>query len=92
MEALELLSAMVDVAESAGIEVRGLGSGAVTDGGPSAESGVVQLRGRVIVMLSRSEPLEERLEILSRALRQHAGAWLESNFVAPAVRERVTPR
>ncbi len=91
VETRDLLHALADAADAAGLEVRPLAGAALTEGGPSAESGVVQLRGRVIILLSRADPLDRRVEILAGALRDHAGAWLEANFVAPAVRERITP-
>lgn len=91
VEAVDLLGALVDVAEAAGLEVRPVGGTPLTEGGPGAESGVVRLRERVIVLLSRGDPLERRVEVLAEALREHAGAWLDEHFVAPAVRERVTP-
>ncbi len=92
METRDLLRALADAADAAGLEVRPLGGGALTEGGPPAESGVVQLRGRVIVLLSRTDPLDRRVEILAGALRDPAGSWLDANFVAPAVRECITPR
>jgi hypothetical protein len=91
VETRELLHALADTAEAAGFEVRPVGGSPLTDGGPAAESGVVRLRGRVIVLLSRGDPPERRVEVLADALREHASAWLEANFVAPAVRDRVTP-
>ncbi len=92
MEKAELLHALAEVAEAAGLEVRAVGGTALTDGGPAAESGTVRLRERVIVLLSRSDPLDQRIEIVATALREHAGPWLDSHFVTPAVRECVSER
>jgi hypothetical protein len=89
VESGELLHAMADVAEAAGLEVRGVGRGAVTDGGPAAESGIVRLRSRVIVMLSPNDPLDRRIDVLAEALRTHADTWLEAHFIAPAIRSRL---
>jgi len=80
---------MAEVAEAAGLEVRGVGRGSVTEGGPAPESGVVLLRSRVIVLLSPNDPLDRRIEVLADALRTHADAWLEAHFISPAIRSRL---
>ncbi len=89
MESGDLLHAMIEVAEAAGLEVRGVGRSALTEGGPAAESGVVRLRNRVIVLLSPNDPLERRIEVLAAALRTHADDWLEAHFIPPAIRSRL---
>ncbi len=89
MESGDLLHAMTEVAEAAGLEVRGVGRGAVTEGGPAAESGVVRLGSRVIVLLSPNDPLERRIEVLAGALRTHADHWLEAHVIPPAIRSRL---
>jgi hypothetical protein len=91
VETRELLRALAEVAENAGLELRVVGGAPLTEGGPAAESGVARLRDRVIVMLSRADPPERHVEVLAAALRDHAGPWLDAHFVAPAVRERVNP-
>lgn len=85
----ELRDALADLAREAEIDVRVLsGPGEVEPGLPVA-SGACRVRGRVWVILAARDPVEEHIEVLARALRTHAGAWLEGRFLPPAVRERL---
>lgn len=89
MSPAELRDALVDLAREAGLDVRVLtGAGEVEPGLPVA-SGACRLRGRWWVILAAGDPLEEHVEVLARALRTHAAAFLEERFLPPAVRERL---
>lgn len=84
-----LRDALADLAREAEIDVRVLpGSGEVEPGLPVA-SGACRVRGRVWVILAARDPVEEHIEVLARALRAHAGEWLEGRFLPPAVRQRL---
>lgn len=85
----ELMAALVELAQKAELEVRTLGA----TGGGQAEapvaSGICRVRGEVWVLLSASDPLEVRLDVLADALKTHRGAWLEGMWLPPAVRDRL---
>jgi hypothetical protein len=89
MDDAALLAALQELAEELGLAVRRLPADAAFDGvGPSG-SGLCTLRGRHMVWLSASDPLDRQVEVLARALREHAGESLEMRFLAPAIRERL---
>jgi hypothetical protein len=50
-------------------------------------SGVCRVRGELWVVLSGSDPPEARAAVLAGALRAQRGDWLESRYLAPALRE-----
>lgn len=87
MELSELLARLADLAREAGLEVRELHPG--SDGQPSPASGVCRVRGETWVLLAASDALEERIEVLARALKNHAADFLESRYLPPAVRARL---
>ncbi len=89
MQAAELLGELADLAQEAGIEVRAIRGAPVTDGSAPAASGVVRVGRRIWVVLCASDSREEQIEVLARALREHAGEFLESRYLPPAVRERL---
>jgi hypothetical protein len=47
------------------------------------------LRDGIFVILVASESLEDRVEILAQALREHCTPLLEARYLPPAVRERL---
>ena len=81
-----MLGRLIALAEEAGIAVR-------VARPPESElplrSGLCRVRGRWLLVVSASEPLEARIEAVAAALRQHGGAGLEERFLPPAVRERL---
>ncbi|MCE2389866.1 MAG: hypothetical protein J4G09_00110 [Proteobacteria bacterium] len=81
-----MLAELIDLAAEAGIEVRQLDRSA--DPAP-LQSGVCRVEERVFVVLIGAEPLQDRIDALAGALREHASEWLESRFLPPAVRERI---
>ncbi len=90
MEPTELLELLLALARDAGLEVRTLGRGRGGDLDAHAVSGTCRVRGAVWVVISASDPLELRLDVLARALRTHASALVENRYLPPAVRERIT--
>jgi len=89
VEPQELLEALSDLAAEAGLSVRALRRGAGVDDLAMASSGVCRVRDEVWVVLADADPVEERLEVLARALREHAAPLLEGRYLPPAVRARL---
>jgi hypothetical protein len=85
MDGSELLDCLVELAREAGIDVRVLARGAGGDLPP--ESAVCRVRGSVWVVLSAADLPEQRVAVLVRALREHAGPALEGRYLPPAVRD-----
>lgn len=82
-----LLHRLLELAAELGFEVRELRSapGAPTD--LPALPGVCRLRGRVYLVLDPADPVEERIALAARALRDFAGDRLAARYLPPAVRE-----
>ena len=70
------------LAAEVGLEVRAAGRGPEE----LAASGVCRVRGDVWVVLSASDPLTRRNQVLAEGLRTHAGAALEGRYLPPAIR------
>jgi hypothetical protein len=91
MHPTELLDQLRDLARAAGIEVRqipgaGAGSG---EGEPATGSGICRVKGRIWVLLAARDSLDEHIDVLALALRDHAREFLEARYLPPAVRERL---
>lgn len=85
MQPVDLLQALLELADEVGLEVRATrGAG---EGEPSVSSGVCRVRGRVWVVLAATDPVDAQIAVLARALVAAAGETLEARFVPPAVRE-----
>jgi len=84
MDAVEIQDRLAELARDAGIDVRVLARG-----GPdlAPESAVCRVRGRVWVVLAEADRPEQRIAVLARALREHAGPLLEERYLPPALRE-----
>jgi hypothetical protein len=80
----EILDHLVELAREAGIDVRVLGRGG-SDVSP--ESAVVRVRGELWVVLAEADLPEQRIAVLARALREHAGPLLEGRYLPPALRD-----
>jgi len=87
MHPSELLEVLADLARAAGLEVREIRGGG--EGDLRTSSGSCRVKGEVWVLLAPTDSLDERIEALARALRAHAGDFLESRYLPPAVRERL---
>ena len=84
MEPAELLTHLVALAGEAGIRVR-----AAAGAEAALESALCRVRGELWLVLVPSDPLEHRIRVVVRALREHAPALLEERWLPPAVRARV---
>jgi hypothetical protein len=87
MEQAELLEALLELAHECALPVRRIPAEAPFEGLVPPQSGSCVLRGRRLVLLCGSDPLERRIEVLAGALREHAGPALEMRFLPPAIRE-----
>ncbi len=88
MDSGELLTRLTELARAAGLEVRDV-RGAVADGEAVAASGVCRVREAIWVVLSRADSVEARIDVLACALAEHARPFVESRYLAPAVRARL---
>lgn len=84
METAEILDRLVELAREAGIDVRVLARGGAE---VSPESAVVKVRGEVWVVLAEADLPEQRVAVLARALREHAGELLGQRYLPPALRD-----
>ena len=87
MDDSEVLIALIELADEAGLHVRAAQGAA--DAGPLATSGVCRVRGETWIVLIGDDPVVDRIAVLADALREHAGAWLEERWLPPALRARL---
>ena len=87
----EVLVELVELALQAGLRVQPVRGALGPDPEPVATSAVCRVRGETWVVLVGSDPLEERIGVVARALREHAGEWLEGRYLPPALRGRLDP-
>lgn len=85
----DILEVLLDLAESAGFQVRPGGQLGPDD--PPLASGVCRLRGQLFVVLSANESVPMQIDTLAGALREHASSLLESQHLPPAVRAVLDP-
>jgi hypothetical protein len=86
----QLLRELVALAEEAGLEVRMVRGAPVGEGEPAARSAVCRVRGETWVVLSGADAVEDRIEVVAQALRDHAAPWLEGRYLPPLVRARIS--
>ncbi len=89
MELSELLERLTALAGEVGLRVREVKTGG-EEGDPPVASGECRVRGESWVLLAAADSLEQRVEVLARALKNHAGARLEGRYLPPAVRARIS--
>ncbi len=89
MEPADLMQALVELADEAGLEVRVASAGSRGDPDLPTASGVCRVREATWVVLSQSDSVEVQLDVLAGALKSHAGALLEERYLPPAVRQRL---
>ena len=87
MEPAALLEVLVLLAAETGLVVQRVAGQPAFEGLPPSSSGVCTVRGEVRVLLSDSDPLAARIQVLARALQSRCGAELEGRFLPPAVRQ-----
>lgn len=86
MSPAELLEALLALARELDLEVRCVAPA------EEAASGVCRLRGRVWVVLSGGDPVEQRIAVVAAALRDHAADACEARYLPPAVRAALEDR
>ncbi len=91
MEPSEIMTALLDLARDAELEVRRVAPSAVDAGEPAPSSAVCRVHGRVWVVLSSSDPVAIQLGVLGAALRDHASELVAARYLAPAVRAFLGP-
>ena len=79
MDAGVLYARLMDLANTLEVEVRTVPV--------EPPGGTCRIRGRLMVMLSREATLEEKVDVLARALAAMPG--LDDIFILPQVRERL---
>jgi hypothetical protein len=84
VETGEILDRLVELAQEVGIDVRVLSRGG---GDVSPESAVCRVRGEVWVVLAEADLPAQRVAVLARALREHAGPELQGRYLPPALRD-----
>lgn len=87
MDVSEKLSALLELAHEADLEIRSVGLRAGPAGEPPPTSAVCRVRDRVWVVLCAADPIELHVRIVAEALREHRTSWLEERFIPPALRE-----
>lgn len=89
MEPADLMRALVELADEAGLEVRVAGAGSHGASELPTASGVCRVRDATWVVLSQSDSVDVQLDVLAGALRSYASALLEERYLPPAVRQRL---
>lgn len=87
MNEAETLTALLALADETGLRVRPIRGSPAGEGEPAASSATVRVRGETWVVLSGTDSVEERIAVLARALREHAGPRLEQRYLPPALRQ-----
>jgi hypothetical protein len=86
MEQGALLASLLELAAEHELSVRRIPAEAPFEGLAPVASGACVVRGRRCVMLCPADPPQRQIEVLARALLDHAGDLLEARFLPPAVR------
>jgi hypothetical protein len=86
VEPSAILEVLLDLAREAGLEVRPVGRAGLEPGEPPPGSGVVRVKRKIWVLLSSADPVAVQLDVLARALREHAAEVIEAHHLPPAVR------
>ena len=89
MTPAELFETLLELTQEAGLEVRIVGRRRPGDAELPATSGICRVRGAIWVLLSPLEPTEAHVDLLVRALREHAADFIAARYLPPAVRERL---
>ena len=89
MDPVEIERHLIDLAEAAGLEVRGLPGASFHASDSAASSGVCRVRDSIWVLLAPSDSVEEHILVLVSALETHAAGFLEDRYLPPAVRQRI---
>ena len=85
----ELHRELVELACSAGFEVRRASGFGGADRDLPIASGVCRVRGTIWVVLAATDTVAERSVVLADALKTHASELLESRYLPPALRQKL---
>lgn len=85
MEPPKLLAALIDLAQSLGMEVRRVPAGAETCASPGGA--LVRLRGRELLFLDPTASAADQISVVAEALAGRSE--LEDRFLPPEIRERI---
>ncbi len=91
----DLLEALLELAHEAELEVRILSNHAAATENALTQSAAARVGARIWVVLAPNDPAEHQARVLAETLARHRAEFLESRFVAPALRDfidRVDPR
>ena len=92
MDEAQILEALLELADEAGMKVRAGGRGSLGDDLPPMASGVCRVRGELWVVLAGSDSVPVQIGTLAGALRDHAAEFVEGRHLAPAIRAFLDPR
>ncbi len=87
MGPVEILEALLALADEVSLPVRVLNPGGDRDGEFTPVSALCRIRGAAHVVLAAQDPVEFQSQVLARALHSEASERLEGRFLAPAIRE-----
>jgi hypothetical protein len=87
MQPVDMMKALLELADAAKLEVRVAGGNAYGDPEFATASGVCRLRDATWVVLSQTDSVDVQVEVLADALRTHASDLLQERYLPPAVRE-----
>lgn len=87
MDARDLLEVLLGLADEAELEVRIMSSRAAGADLAPAESAACRVGTRIWVVLNPDDPTDHQAQVLAGALRRFRADFLESRFLAPAVRD-----
>ncbi len=87
MDSRALLEALLELAAGAELEVRILSSARTAAEFAPTESAACRVGTRIWVVLSPDDPADHQAAVLAGALARFRAEFLETRFVAPAIRE-----
>lgn len=87
MEVENLLEILLELANRTRLEVRLLSAGSMAEEFSPTRSAACRVGDRIWVVLAPDDPALRQAEVLAGALSRYRTEFLESNFLAPGVRE-----
>jgi hypothetical protein len=87
MEPVEILEALLALADDVGLPVRIAKHAFDGEFGAPQASAICRVKGETWVVLADLDPIPKQIEVLARALQTAASSGLEDRYLPPAVRE-----